>query len=653
MKISNLHSKLTNIKKLWCIFEFCPILIVFPSFCYPQYNVNGNANRENCNCYVLTPAKQFQSGSVLQKTQITLNDSFDFSFNVYLGCLDSNGADGIVFILQSNDTSVGEAGQGLGFQGINPSVGISVDTYQNFDNNDPSYDHISIQANGNITHGNDLAGPIPASSMSDNIEDCNWHILRVKWDPVTHTLSTFFDGVFRLSTQTDLVGTIFHNEPLVYWGFSGATGNVFNLQKFCTPLNLFFNSNLTNDATCLGTPVIFMDSSVSFSAIKSYYWDFGDGKTSTLAFPPPHNYLQTGNFQAKHSITTVDDCTSDTVIKTIVIGDKPAASFNIYDTCITISPRLENNTSVNTGTIAQWSWKIDGNDLPNTEYPDLSMLEPGSHSLELIATSNIGCVSTPVTKKFIIEHKPEIVSDVNTGCANVPVSFNAEQTDSLTKINLWQWDFGDTQMDSKQNTNHVYLVKGYYQVELKATGSNGCIGIFSKNIFINKAHAFAGNDTTVISNTPFQLTGTGGVMFAWSPSTGLDNSKISNPVGNVKDDIRYFLTVTTTEGCTDTSSIKINVFKGSAIYVPTAFTPNNDGLNDILKPLYIGIKSLSYFTIYNRWGQNIFSTRKLNVGWDGSLKGQNLDAGTFVWILKATDLVGRVYVLKGTFMLLR
>ena len=108
-----------------------------------------------------------------------------------------------------------------------PSIGISLDTYQNLPHNDPAYDHISIQANGNIVHGSDLAGPIPASSISDNIEDCSWHVLRIKWDPVTYTLSTYFDGVFRLSTQTDLVATIFNNDPLVYWGFSGATGRSF------------------------------------------------------------------------------------------------------------------------------------------------------------------------------------------------------------------------------------------------------------------------------------------------------------------------------------------------------------------------------------------------------------------------------------------
>ena len=124
-------------------------------------------------------------------------------------------------------------------------------------------------------------------------------------------------------------------------------------------------------------------------------------------------------------------------------------------------------------------------------------------------------------------------------------------------------------------------------------------------------------------------------------------------MGNVTDNISYLLTVKTPEGCTDTSSMKVTVFKGSAVYVPTGFTPNNDGLNDILKPYLIGIKTLYYFTIYNRWGQKVFSTNDVNKGWDGYFKGNQSDGETFVWVLKAVDVIGKVYNLKGTVVLLR
>src|SRR5579875_1655079 len=130
------------------------------------YILNGSATQNSCNCYTLTTETPFQSGSVWNKNKISLNQPFDFWFNVFLGCKDANGADGIVFMLQPISTSVGSSGQGLGFGGVMPSVGITLDTWQNIEDNDPAYDHIAIQTNGVIRHGtaSDLAAPVPISA---------------------------------------------------------------------------------------------------------------------------------------------------------------------------------------------------------------------------------------------------------------------------------------------------------------------------------------------------------------------------------------------------------------------------------------------------------------------------------------------------------
>src|SRR5450432_552554 len=101
---------------------FCIMQILLPTLSYAQYITNGNAKQESCNCYLLTPALQLQKGSVWQRKKIDLKNSFDFSFKVYLGCQDDDGADGIVFILQTDSNSIGPSGQGLGFQGIIPSI---------------------------------------------------------------------------------------------------------------------------------------------------------------------------------------------------------------------------------------------------------------------------------------------------------------------------------------------------------------------------------------------------------------------------------------------------------------------------------------------------------------------------------------------------
>ncbi|MEO9022883.1 MAG: PKD domain-containing protein [Ginsengibacter sp.] len=640
--------KLLSTLLLWSAVLFSP-----PVIFSQNYYLNGSAEQESCNCYQLTPSQKEQGGSVWQTTKIDLNKPFDFAFNVYLGCQDAAGADGIVFMLQPLSTSLGVNGGGLGFQGVSPSIGIALDTWQNVEDNDPAYDHISIQADGVIKHGNDLAGPIPASATSDNIEDCAWHVFRIKWDPVTDSLSTYFDGVFRLAVKKDIITTIFNNDPMVYWGFSASTGGAYNTQKFCTALNPVYSSGLTSDAVCLGNPVTFKDSSTSFATIKNYYWDFGDGSTSTLADPPPHTYAQPGIYQVQHTITALDNCKSTPFTKAIKIGDKPDVSFHVFDTCQTIMPRLWIDANVSVGNIDQWKWEMDGVPLSTTKVPDLTKVAPGNHSVSLMATSDIGCVSNPYTGTFTVLPSPHVAIDADDGCENVPVLFAASLTDNLTTVDKWHWNFGDGTFSDQKDNSHTYTNSANYPIQLSVAATNGCEGTFEKNVFINSVHASAGRDTLVIPDTPFQLNGSGGTIYAWSPETGLDNPGIANPVGNVSDNITYHLTVKTVEGCTDTASVNVSVFKGSAIYVPNAFTPNNDGLNDIIKPYFIGIKTLNYFTIYNRWGQKIFSTNDMSRGWNGYFKNEPKQGSSYVWVLRAVDVVGKVYNLKGTFILIK
>lgn len=618
------------------------------------YILNGSAVQNSCNCYTLTPPVNTISGSVWNANKINLNQPFDFVFNVYLGCADANGADGIVFMLQPISTSIGTTGEGMGFEGISPSIGISLDTWQNSNRNDPVYDHIGIQANGMVTHNNDLAGPVQASATNPNIEDCQWHTFRVKWDPASKILSTYFDGDFRLQTNTDLINTIFNNDPLVYWGFSAGTGGANNLQQFCTALNPSFITNAINNSICIGNSISFTNTSQSFAPIASYYWDFGDGITSNLQTPPPHVYTTVGSYEVRLAITGLDGCNSDTMKQIIKVGDPPVANFQVYDTCEGFPPRIREISTVQFGTIAQWNWKLDGAPVSTAQNPQINDLPRGPHQLELTVGSNYGCLSAPITHNFIIKSRPYIEGSAANGCVNKPVQFQATQIDNATSIINWQWDFGDNQTGTTQNPTHVYSGPGSYIATLTAIGSDGCPSAkFEIPIFINKAIAFAGNDTVVLNGVPFQLNGTGGISYSWSPSVDLSNPGIQNPIAILFDDRKYTLIVTTAEGCIASDEINITVFKGSTIFTPGGFTPNQDGLNDRIKPYYIGIKKLEYFSIFNRWGELVFTTKDLSAGWNGIFKGSAQPSGTYVWMLKAIDYAGKVYQLKGSTTLIR
>jgi gliding motility-associated-like protein len=172
-----------------------------------------------------------------------------------------------------------------------------------------------------------------------------------------------------------------------------------------------------------------------------------------------------------------------------------------------------------------------------------------------------------------------------------------------------------------------------------------------------RMHVTAGADTAVITGQPLQLNASGAEVYTWSPAQYLSATNIGNPIAVIPDPnigIRYKVVGYDENGCADSAFVTIKVFKtGPSIFVPTAFTPNNDGRNDILRPIAVGMRYIEYFNVYNRWGQMVFSTKINGHGWDGRISGEVQGSGTYVWSVKAMDYLGRTYVQKGTFTLIK
>lgn len=188
----------------------------------------------------------------------------------------------------------------------------------------------------------------------------------------------------------------------------------------------------------------------------------------------------------------------------------------------------------------------------------------------------------------------------------------------------------------------------------------GCPKLASDTIVVNvipKVAAFAGNDTAAVINQPLQLIASGGENYEWIPATYLSNAFIQNPIAVLPgglDTMVYTVKVSTEQGCTGVDNIKIYLFETKpAIFVPSAFTPNNDGLNDVLRPTIAGMQKFNYFNVYDRWGQLLYSTRQQGEGWDGNYNGKKQPSGTYVYTAGAIDYTGKNYFIKGTFVLIR
>ncbi|AMM51774.1 hypothetical protein TH61_12125 [Rufibacter sp. DG15C] len=160
--------------------------------------------------------------------------------------------------------------------------------------------------------------------------------------------------------------------------------------------------------------------------------------------------------------------------------------------------------------------------------------------------------------------------------------------------------------------------------------------------------ANAGQDVTIAFGRFAELTATGGVSYQWSPSLGLNNDKVANPVAKPKATTTYTVTVTTAEGCTSTDQVTITVLP--AIEIPNGFTPNNDGINDNWDiPTLKGYPE-AHIEVFNRWGNKVFESKNYQTPWDGTMKGQPLPAATYYYLIrlggKEEPLSGNVTIIK-------
>ncbi len=185
---------------------------------------------------------------------------------------------------------------------------------------------------------------------------------------------------------------------------------------------------------------------------------------------------------------------------------------------------------------------------------------------------------------------------------------------------------------------------------------------------IPKIEISAGNDTSVVVNQPLNLEAKGSVdtstaSFVWTAinniNTYLNNNKVHNPTavyGYGVDSITYKVVATmkNKQACFSTDTIKVLIFQTlPELFVPNAFTPNGDGINDIIKPIPVGVLNLDYFSIYNRFGQLLYTTSQIGQGWDGVYNGVKQPSGTYVYVVQGKNYLGKTLTANGTVVLIR
>ncbi len=325
---------------------------------------------------------------------------------------------------------------------------------------------------------------------------------------------------------------------------------------------------------------------------------------------------------------------------------------------LTLTPAADETicegTSVQLQTISnatQYAWS------PATGLDNPAIVNPSASptiTTQYIVTATLGRCSAEDT--LVVNIQPAPVPDAG---ADVTICVGQSSQLQGTGGVSYQWSPA-TYLDNPAIANPVSTPDKTITYSLDVTGANGCRsqpGRVTVNVTPPIQVTTFPTDTIVSAGDQFGVLAiSAATNYSWSPSAGLSNPSVADPVvtaGAAGDLVIYKVIATTAAGCRGEGYVKVQVYKGPDLYVPTGFTPNNDGKNDKFFPIPIGIKELKYFRVYNRWGQLVFSTSRMNNGWDGTFGGKEETTGVYVWVVQGITKDNRVITKRGTVSLIR
>ncbi len=398
---------------------------------------------------------------------------------------------------------------------------------------------------------------------------------------------------------------------------------------------------------CPGTGVDFSNTGSTGPGI-TYSWDFGGASPnlSTVENPSGIVYSSGGTKSISYTVTNQYGC-STTAIQTISINALPTANAGMDST-------ICNNTTVSIGDTTMagvtYSWS------PSSTLSSASISNP---------------IASPIaaTSQYVLT-----VTNTTTGCSNKdtvtismlsPLFANAGSDGEICKNDSIQLGTGmilgqtytwspSAGLNDTTLSNPMSIPASTITYTLTVNG-NGCAPAMDEvTITVNSSPTVsAGIDDTTTTGASIQLNATGGILYSWSPSITLDNAGIYNPIASPTATTTYTVTVTDLNGCKKSDAVLITVID-PAFWVPTAFSPNDDGSSDVFYVRGEGILDFE-FSIYNRWGERIFLTKDFYTGWDGTRQsnGDKLPEGAYVYNIRGTLSNGAPVDEKGMINLIR
>lgn len=534
--------------------------------------------------------------------------------------------------------------------GTNTSAQICV-VSQNFGNpggNDFAIDDITFRP---ICFSYDTivvtVAPVPIVNLGPNLNKCSGETVTLNaqnpgstylWTggATTQTLDVTASGNYNVTVTSPQNCTASDN--IVIHFETPVTAGTDVQEQFCiTGGNIDLNSLLSTGATANGQ-----------------WFDLGGTMGGNLQSNGNLDYgTLTGTHQATYVVTGTY-CPNDSSVVDFVIHDQPDAGPNgSRHVCNTAGDQLDLNTliapvhEVLPGSWQETSAAPSGQFSAATGIFDVSSLPAGNYTFDYTLPADQPCVSDIATITIQVTQNPQVQFSANNlrDCLPVEVTFTNESNTSPNSV--YTWESGDGTTSNNQLTfDHTYLSAGCFDVTLTVTADNLCTSTLTIADMIcgdpNPVASFHFSPQQVFSDGPlvkFENTSSLNDINQWSFGDGetsnLFEPQHQYPLGEVGN-YSAQLIVTTNAGCSDTAYQVIIVQDQLVFYVPNTFTPDGDEFNNIFIPVMTaGFDANDYMLrIFNRWGELIFQTSDVNVGWDGTYNGTLMKEGAYIWTLE-------------------
>ena len=427
---------------------------------------------------------------------------------------------------------------------------------------------------------------------------------------------------------------------------------------------------------CLTDPYAqFLDSSTISDHTENqfiYKWTFGDAPSGSANQSglqnPKHTYTAVGHYTIHLLVTSNNGCENDSTKIFTVNGAVPRALFSINNSgtiCSKDKFSITNTSTVDFGNIVKvevyWDYlnnpslkTIDNDPQPgkiySVDYSSFIHQASQNFSIRYVAYSGINCVNE-TTKEITVFKNPEVsFFALEPVCFETPpfTITNGQEITGATGIGVYSGS-GITQNGF---FNPFQAGVGLHKMEYTFTTNEGCQDSTQQIIQVNAQPTVnAGPDKFLIKGTFLTLHATAkgnNLSYLWTPAISITGETTLDPRISPPSDITYSLTVTSADGCSNHDEVVIKVL--NELYVPTAFTPNGDGLNDVWRLPSLESYPDAEVTIYNRWGQPVYHAKAPLISWDGTFNGKPQSTGSYIYYI---ELKNNLPPLKGTITLIR